>query len=156
MFNWLDSLKSTFGEYSYGGYSNDESIANEYQMRWIEVEDHYVSMHVIYYTTAISTIDLASIMNHTEKKGCSTTGVHPLCDPSVYSIAIKKDGTTSRQAFRHVLSDKLFRDERKNKSKYNRCFRINDSNKEELPASTHIIQVRGGEPIIEKDWEMLL
>lgn len=53
--NWLDSITKIFVEYSYGKYSNDESIANEYQLKLIEGEDHYVSMHVIYYTTAIST-----------------------------------------------------------------------------------------------------
>lgn len=54
------------------------------------------------------------------------------------------------------MSDKLFRYEDTNKSKHNRYFRINDSNKEELPPSKHIIQVRGDEAIIEKKlWNQL-
>ena len=57
LFDWLYKLEEVFGEFTYGGYSNDQEIANDYELRYIENDEHYVSMHVIYHTTCISSND---------------------------------------------------------------------------------------------------
>lgn len=45
---WLESLKEIFGDYSYGGYTDDESIAEKYGFRFYKEGAHFVSMHVVY------------------------------------------------------------------------------------------------------------
>ena len=77
--------------------------------------EHWLSMHVVFYETRISTLDLQTIMKHTEKKGFHTIGVHELCDPSVYRLVSKVKTQTTRQLFRHVLADKIYKrnDEKK-------------------------------------------
>ncbi len=142
--NWLNSLKEVFGEYSFGGYTDNESIANNYGFRYYKEGNHFVSMHVVYYNTAISSKDLVNIMKHTEKKGYSTKGVHYLCDFNVYKLVAKRDDQTSRQVFRHVLSNKIYKpNDPQNKDNHgNIC--------NNLPPSTQIVQVKGDEIIIEK------
>ena len=147
---WLKSLEPVFGKYSVGGYTDDESIAEEFQFRYFKEGNHFVSMHTVFYTTAISTKDLVAIMKHTEKKGYSTKGIHNLCDSNVYKLVSKKDGQTIRQLFRHVLSDKIFKPNDQN-NKQNHGKICNN-----LAPSTQIVQVRGNETIIEKnEWSKL-
>ena len=89
-------------------------------------------------------------MKHTEKKGFSTKGIHKLCDPNVYKLVSKKSGQKSRQCFRHVLSDKIYKigDEKNRMNHGTIC--------EKLPPSSQIVQVRGSEPIINKTaWSAL-
>lgn len=150
VFGWLKSLEPIFGKYSAGGYTDDESIAEEFQLRYYKEGNHFVSMHTVFYTTAISTKDLVAIMNHTKKKGYSTKGIHKLCDPNVYKLVSKKDDQTIRQLFRHVLSDKIFKpNDPKNKQNHGKIC-------DNLPPSTQIVQVRGGEEIIEKtEWSKI-
>ena len=66
---WLDSLKPVFGEYSIGGYTDNVDVNHKYHFRLLPDGNHYVSMHVVYYQTMISTNDLQSIMKHTAKTG---------------------------------------------------------------------------------------
>lgn len=40
--NWLNSLKEVFGEYSFGGYTDNESIANNYGFRYYKEGNHFV------------------------------------------------------------------------------------------------------------------
>lgn len=149
VWNWLNSLKPVFGKYSYGGYCNNEDM-EAYGFRRFDEGNHYLSMHVVFYETRISTLDLQAIMKHTEKKGFSTKGVHKLCDPNVYKLVSKKPGQNSRQCFRHVLSDKIYKigDEKNRMNHGTIC--------EKLPPSSQIVQIRGSEPIINKTaWSAL-
>ena len=147
--NWLDSLKPVFGTYSIGGYCNNKDM-EKYGFRYIENEQHYLSMHVIYFITRISSEDLVNIMKHTEKKGFAYDGVHKLCDPNVYKLVAKVNGQKSRQVFRHVLSDKIFKPNDP-KNRKNHGYILNN-----LTPDTQIVQTRGDEPIINKDmWNSL-
>ena len=138
VFKWLDSLKNTFGDYSIGGYSDSIEISKKYDFKYIQDGGHYLSMHVVFYTTRINSSELVQIMKHTTKKGFATKGIHPLCDPAPYKL-------NKRQVFRHVLSDKIFNSGNENNRK-NAGTILNN-----LPPSTQIIQVRGNEPIVTKD-----
>lgn len=98
----------------------------------------------------ISTIDLTSIMKHTNKSGFLTKGVHCLCDPNVYNLVSKKKGETITQKFRHVLSRKIYtlneKDKDFNKNRANYGFIINDTK-----PSQQIIQIKGNEKVVSKD-----
>ena len=83
---WLSKLYKVFGDYSYGGYTNDVGVSEEYGLRYIKGSDHYASIHVVFYQTAISTKDLMNIMKHTKNDGYIYSGVHKLCDPNVYKL----------------------------------------------------------------------
>ena len=143
---WLADLTDTFGEFTYGGYTNNEKVA-EYGFRLYPEGNHFLSMHVIFPETRISTRDLQTIMKHDSKKGYLTQGIHPRCDPNVYKLVAKKPNETVRQLFRHVLSDKIFAPG-SDQNKLNHGCLIDD----ESP-SRHIIQIRGDEPIVAKsEW----
>ncbi|KAH7823516.1 uncharacterized protein MONOS_16679 [Monocercomonoides exilis] len=147
---WLTNVSIVFGEYSVGGYTNDEHMNEQYGFRYYPDGNHFLSMHVVFYTTRISTIDLVKIMKHTDKKGYSTKGVHKLCDPKVYKLVSSKMGYSSRQLFRHVISDKIYKkdDER---NKLNHGVILGD-----LPPSTQIIQTRGNEKIVTaSEWSVI-
>ena len=147
--DWLDKVKAVFGNYSIGGYCDNETM-ERYGFRLYEDGGHYLSIHVIFYQTCILSKDLVDIMKHTKKKGFAMDGVHHLCDPNVYKLVGKKQGEKSRQVMRHVLSDKIFRpgDE---KNKRNHGYILNGDD-----AASQIIQIRGGEPLITKQkWSKL-
>ena len=144
VYEWLEKLAEVFGPFSIGGYCSTDDM-EAYGFRLYPEGGHYLSMHVVFYTTCISTQDLAAIMKHTTKKGYVMKGVHKLCDPNVYKIVPKKEGQVSRQVFRHVLSDKIYRpNDPQNKA--NHGFIIDD-----LKPSTQIVQIRGNERIITED-----
>ena len=103
---WLDSLTPLFGDYSLGGLTTSESLANAFGFIYGEKDKHYISMHAVFYQTAIDVNDLVRIMHHTTVKGFSMNGVNKFCDSAVYKIAMKENGKESRQLFRHVMSDK--------------------------------------------------
>ena len=135
---WLSKLYKVFGDYSYGGYTNDVGVSEEYGLRYIKGSDHYASIHVVFYQTAISTKDLMNIMKHTKNDGYIYSGVHKLCDPNVYKL-------DSRQIMRHVLSDKIYKVGDKNNKENHGKIVCDD-----LP-HTQIIQVTGNEIIIGED-----
>lgn len=145
---WLDRLKVVFKEYSIGGYSNNKDFAEKYGYRYIEGDNHFVSIHVVYYQTAISTDDIIDIASKTKKKELKYN--IPKCiDNSVYKLAKKSD--KSRQMFRHVLSDKNFR-YNKDSSKQNHGVILNG-----LKPQTQIVQVKGGEEIVSKtQWNTVI
>jgi len=96
--HWLDSLKEPFGEYSIGGYTNDnELFGNLY--KYIKDAKHTLSLHAVFYETKIKAATLMKIMTHT-KEGYKYE-INKLCDPNVYKL-------NTQQQFRHVLSDKFF------------------------------------------------
>ena len=133
---WLDSLSTVFGPYSLGGYSNDENMAKHTKLVFIKNSAHLVSIHVIYYETMISVEDLHAIMNFKNKKFVDYE-IHPKVDTSVYNV-------DTRRMFRHVLSDKTFKEH--GKSTITKGKILDDK----LP-STQIVQIRGNEKLIEKD-----
>ena len=133
---WLGKLSEVFGECSMGGYCDNDEMAAE-GFRKYEAGGHWLSMHVVFYETCISTSDLVKIMNHENGKGFTTKGVHPLCDSAPYKLTTKRTGEKSRQAFRHVLSDKLFSEKCKEQNKMNHGYILGD-----LKPSTQIIQIR--------------
>ena len=45
--NWLCKVEEVFGYYTFGGYTNNEQVSEEYGLRYIEGCDHFVSMHVV-------------------------------------------------------------------------------------------------------------
>ena len=138
---WLDEVKGVFGDYSIGGYSNDQDFSNKYGFRYIDGDKHYLSIHVVYYTSKILSTELMEIMKHTDKKGYVNYKVHKLCDPNVYKL-------DSRQVFRHVLSDKCY-SEKNPKNRKNHGYILNG-----LKPVTQIVQVRGNEKTITRDqWE---
>ena len=146
---WLDRLVEVFGEYSMGGYCDNDDMA---AMGFRKYEDggHWLSMHVVFYQTCISSEDLVHIMKHTQKTGYLTDGVHKLCDPNVYKLVSTKAGQTSRQVMRHVLSDKIYK-LNSTENKTNHGFILGN-----YKPSTQIIQIRGTEPIItQEQWGKL-
>ena len=152
IFTWLDSLKPVFGEYSVGGYTDNEAIHSKHGFRLYPEGKHYISMHAVFYQTMISTNDLVSIMKHTDKAGYLTAGVNRFCDANVYKLVSKNANQTVRQCFRHVNSDKIFTNA-SNHPKYsdnraNHGVIINNTK-----PSQQIVQIRGDEKIVdESQW----
>ena len=99
-------VSEVFGECSMGGYCDNDEMAAE-GFRKYEAGNHWLSMHVVFYETCISTSDLVKIMNHKSGKGFTTKGVHPLCDPAPYKVASKLTGEKSRQALQVKNQDRL-------------------------------------------------
>ena len=62
---FLDGLKDVFGEYTIGGYTNDEVFSELY--KYIPNAHHTLSLHVIYYETKIKSSVLIELMKHTKK-----------------------------------------------------------------------------------------
>ena len=145
VYGWLESLIEIFGDFSYGGYTNNKEMADNYGFRFLENDNHFLSMHAVFYETRISTKDLSEIMKHTQKKGFHMNGINKFCDPNVYKLVSKRENQTTRQLFRHVLSDKIFKPNNPN-NKFNHGFICED--KEPV---TQIVQVRGNEPLITKE-----
>lgn len=98
---WLDTLKPVFGPYSLGGYTDDQHMATMYHYRLYPEGKHFLSIHVVFYTTAINVKELMRIMRHNIKVGFTNYDIHPAADPHVYKLL-------TRQCFRHVLSDKIY------------------------------------------------
>ena len=161
---WLEDLRPLFGDYSLGGLTTSEYLANTVGFRYVEKDKHYISMHAVFYQTAIHVNDLARIMHHTSVKGFSMNGVFDFCDSAVYKIAKKDNGKESRQLFRHVMSDKRVkvppREKWQTDDDYRRAVLAYDSGNRDnhgyiidgKTPDTQIVQVRGGERIIE-EWE---
>lgn len=109
---WLDSLVPVFGPYSLGGYCRDESFATKYGYKQYPESKHFVSAHVIFYTTKINVDEIMKIMRHNVKVGFTSYDIHPACDPHVYKLK-------TRQCFRHVMSDKIYQ-------KYKKCKNVGE------------------------------
>ena len=151
VFNYLDSLKSVFGEYTYGGYSIDKRVAEKYNLRLFadDPDKHFISMHAVYYQTCLSKSDIIDIFQYRNGQYL-TEGVSKYFDPEVYKIQ-------KRRAFRHVLSDKIFTSSTRN-TKLNHADYINDSllgPKLGVPSNA-VVQINGLERVVEKsEWEKL-
>lgn len=135
---WLDTLKTVFGNYTIGGYSNNEEFSNKYGYKHIADNKHFLSVHVIFYETKILSEELMEIMKYTKLNGFKNYEIPTYADYNVYKLG-------TRQVFRHVLSDKRFSE---NEITYNAGFLLNNAK-----PSNHIIQIRGNEKLINKvEW----
>ena len=140
VFEWLADLTDVFGEYTYGGYTDNKEVAYGYGFRLFPEGNHFVSMHVIFYQTRISTDDLMTIVEKDIKKN------HPLVDPAVYKPK------SSRQLFRHVLSNKIFRKHDKDgQNKLNYGYLCDNAK-----PSQHTIQTKGINELIKLNDEEIL
>ena len=72
---WLSELSETFGKFTIGGYTDNETMSNSYGFRLYPRGNHFLSMHVVFPETRISTTDLSLIMKHDSKNGYITKGV---------------------------------------------------------------------------------
>lgn len=101
LIEWVDSLKPVFGDYSIGGYcNNDEMAAFGYKL--IATATKYASLHISFYQTAIDADEMQLIC----KK--STKGLHPMIDEKVYKIQNPTKKDTQKQGMRFVLSNKIY------------------------------------------------
>ncbi len=100
LIRWLDSLKPVFGEYSIGGYCNNEEMAAK-GYKLIATATKYASLHVAFYQTAIDADEIHLMC----KK--STKGMWPKIDESIYTIQ-NPTKDTQKQAMRFVLSNKVY------------------------------------------------
>lgn len=100
LIKWLDSLKPVFGDYSIGGYcNNDEMAAFGYKL--IATATKYASLHVAFYQTAVDADEIRLMC----KK--STKGMWSKIDESIYTIQ-NPTKDTQKQAMRFVLSNKVY------------------------------------------------
>ncbi len=135
--NWLNSLTEIFGPYSIGGYTNSIELEKKTKLKRYENNEHFCSIHVIFYTTKIKGTDIQEIMKYTKKTGFDYN-VHRLCDPNVYKL-------NSRQLFRHSLSNKIY-----GENDVNNKMIAGSILDEKLP-SQQIVQIRGIEKEITRD-----
>ena len=134
--HWLKCVSDVFGKYSIGGYTNSDEFAKLGYRLWKD-SDKVLSLHVVFYETCISSKDLMDIMK-TKNGTFVDYQVNPLCDANVYKL-------NSRQAFRHVLTDKIYNKKGDDKYKPNHGTILDN-----MKPSTQIITVRGDERIITK------
>ena len=116
--SWLLKISEIFGKFSIGGYTNNKEFSiggytnnkefAEYGYRFWQESEKTLSLHVVFYESCISSADLTDIMKMKNGKFINYE-INPLCDGNVYKL-------NSRQAFRHVLSDKIYN--RKDDEKY--------------------------------------
>ena len=107
LIEWLDSLKTVFGDYAIGGYCNNEEMA-AYGYKLIGTATKYASVHAAFYQTAINADEIYLMCRK------STKGMWPKIDESIYTIqnpANPNDPSkdTQKQTMRFVLSDKVYR-----------------------------------------------
>ncbi|KAA6372460.1 MAG: hypothetical protein EZS28_032015 [Streblomastix strix] len=105
----LDSLVSEFGQYSIGGYSNDPKICAICNLKYIIDAAKKISIHVVFYEKRILQQDMMEIVM---KVGNQNTrrfayDINEFVDDSVYKP--KHVSKSSRQIFRHILSNKNYR-----------------------------------------------
>ena len=137
LIRWLDSLKPVFGEYSIGGYCNNEEMAAK-GYKLIATATKYASLHVAFYQTAIDADELHLL----GKK--STKGMWPKIDESIYTIQ-NPTKDTQKQAMRFVLSNKVYG--RQNMPDVEAAGNILD----EKTPHTCTYQVWGGERIVSRE-----
>ncbi|KAA6356566.1 MAG: hypothetical protein EZS28_047907, partial [Streblomastix strix] len=106
---WLDSLVSEFGQYSIGGYSNDPNICVTHNWKYITDATKKISIHVVFFENRIQQADMMEIV---KKIGNQNTrrfvyDINEFVDDSVYKL--KHVSKSSRQIFRHILSNKNYR-----------------------------------------------
>ena len=129
LLNWHNSLVPVFGNFSIGGYTNNNETFGKL-FKYIPNAHHTLSLHVVFYETKIKSDVLIELMKH-DKQGYKYN-VNPQCDPNVYKLK-------TRQLMRHVLSDKYYNKNNEKNAITAGTF-LNDSK-----PSQSIITVRGNE-----------
>lgn len=143
---WIKSLESVFGRFVFNGYTNHAKPVYS-RLRVIPDAKKVFSIHVCFPDTMIRASDLMDIVEQT--KSVCKYKIHSMVDKSVYKLK-----TGSRQAFRHVYSDKTFG--RYNPIAKGWIFNKDTTKNHANPArgekaSDYVITVRGTEKLIEKD-----
>jgi len=91
--NNCDALSETFGPYSYGGYTTNKWVSEEYGIRYYEQNDKVLSLHVVFYESKVSRSDLYVAVHVLDYKKF-------MCDFGVYEPGDK------RCLFRHMMTNK--------------------------------------------------
>lgn len=143
---WLDSLKSVFGDYSIGGYTKDKDIADQYELKFYDNANHNVSIHVVFYETRILIDDLMEIMTakmieDTKTWEYTKYEVPKFVDREIYAL-------NKSRKFRHIMSNKFYYNKDKN-AKSGHEFRGNILY--DLEPITQIVSARGTEPLITRE-----
>ena len=128
--NWLNEISKIAGNYSIGGYTNNEELfGNLY--KFIPGATKTLSLHVIYYETKIKASKLVEFMRFEQNKFIYSK-VNENCDYNVYKL-------NTEQKFRHVYSNKTYglRDPRN--------LQIAGSFLNNTPISNSLIQINGTE-----------
>ena len=126
MIRYFDNLQSKFGKYSIGCYTNDESLAEEKNIPFIDESDKFFSAHVVFYESKIS--------KATFKKWFKPTDTYT--DYSTWQ-AILND---KQRIMRFTISNKIW----KNKKEY-RAGKVVDSHFKPLLNTSNLISIRGSE-----------
>ena len=129
--SYCNQAKSVLGDYSIGGYTNNEEISIDLGLKYIEGANKTISFHVVYYESRITPAEMLKFINENKKE------LNSAIDFDVYKLG-------SSQLFRHCLSDKHI------KSKevvLHTAGTILDNKKPD----TQIITARGDEKIVSVD-----
>ena len=128
---YCDQAKSVLGNYSVGGYTNDEEISNALGLKFNDGAEKVISFHVVYYESRITPAEMLQFINENKNK------LHSAIDFDVYKLG-------SSQLFRHCLSDKHI--------KYKEVIKHTAGTiLDNLKPDTQIITARGDEKIISVD-----
>lgn len=96
-----ERLTTTFGPYSYGGYTTNKTVADDYDIRYFVQERKTLSLHIIFYKSKVLRSDLYKVMNLLKRLSKAIINEFlPGFDVSVY----KEPG--KRQLLRHVMTNK--------------------------------------------------
>jgi len=128
--NWLDELSLTAGNYSIGGYTNNEELFG-HLYKYIPNAHHTLSLHAVFYETKINASVFVEIMRH-DKNGYKYDNINNQCDANVYKL-------NTEQKFRHVYSDKIYSFGDKDNCETSGSFL------KETKISDAVIQIRGNE-----------
>ena len=91
--DYCDKAKEVIGDYSIGGYTNNQEFANSLGFKYIDDANKVISFHVVFYESRIKPIQFLDFINSYKDQ------LHEAIDPNVYKL-------NSTQLFRHALSDK--------------------------------------------------
>lgn len=143
---WLDSLTKVFGKYSIGGYTSIKDLSDcstvtgaigcPTGFAYNPNSEKPLSLHVVFHETKILKTDLKQIIEF--NNGRFAKRICPFVDDNVYHFG-------GRQAFRHTLSNKVF--------KYGTTkMTIGKILNNDKP-STQVATIRGDErPVNESEW----
>ena len=126
MIRYFDNLQTQFGKYSIGCYTNDESLAIEKNIPFIDESEKFFSAHVVFYESKIS--------KDTFKKWFKPTDAYT--DPQTWKDVLNGNA----RVMRFAISNKIW----KNRKEY-RAGKIVDSHFKPLLNTSNLVSIRGSE-----------